>query len=87
MQHKGFHPPSRGTRAGRMKLKNKICVAMAKNYFQFTFGQRYQIEALKVAEHSQSSIAKIIGVSKSTISRELKRHVPKRGTGAKIYSA
>jgi IS30 family transposase len=35
----------------------------------------------------QSSIATTIGVDKSTISRELKRNVPKWGTGAKIYCA
>jgi len=70
-----------------MKLKTKICVAMTKNYSQLTLGQRYQIEALKAAGHNQSSIAKMIGVDKSTISRELNRNVPKRGTGAKKYSA
>ena len=70
-----------------MKLKTEICVAMSKNYFQLTLVQRYQIEALKDADHTQRSIAKIIGVDRSTICRELKRNVPKRGTGAKIYSA
>ncbi len=60
---------------------------MTKNYFQLTLVQRYQIEALKTLGHSQSSTAKIIGVNKSTVSRELKRNVPKRGSGAKIYSA
>ena len=70
-----------------MKLKTEICVAMSKNYFQLTLVQRYQIQALKDAYHTQRSIAKIIGVDRSTICRELKRNVPKRGTGAKIYSA
>ncbi len=70
-----------------MKLKTEICVAMTKNYFQLTLGQRYQIEALKAAGHNQSLIAKTIGVSKSTVSRELSRNVPKRGIGAKKYSA
>ena len=70
-----------------MKLKTEICVAMTKNYSQLTLGQRYQIEALKVFGHTQSSIAKMIGVNKSTISRELNRNVPKRGNGAKKYSA
>ena len=36
--------------------------------------QRYQIEALKTAGHSQSFIAGHLGVHKSTISRELKRN-------------
>jgi IS30 family transposase len=70
-----------------MKLKTEICVAMTKNYSQLTLCQRYKIEALKVGGHNQSSIAKIIGVNKSTISRELKRNVPRRGKGAKKYSA
>ena len=35
----------------------------------------------------QCEIAKAIGVNNSTISRELKRNVPKRGTGAKLYVA
>ena len=60
---------------------------MTKNYFQLTLGQRYQIEALKTAGHNQSSIAKTVGVNKSTISRELNRNVPRRGIGAKKYSA
>ena len=45
------------------------------------------MESLITGEHNQSSIAKIIGVNKSTISRELKRNVPKRGIGAKVYCA
>ena len=60
---------------------------MTKNYSQLTLGQRYQMESLISGGHTQSFIAKIIGVNKSTISRELKRNVPKRGTGAKVYSA
>ena len=60
---------------------------MTKKYSQLTLGQRYQIEALKTAGHNQSSIAKTIGVNKSTISREFKRNVGKRGTGAKKYVA
>ncbi|MBC7627118.1 MAG: helix-turn-helix domain-containing protein [Ferruginibacter sp.] len=60
---------------------------MSKNYFQLTLVQKYQIEALKDADYTQRSIAKIIGVDRSTICRELKRNVHKRCTGAKIYSA
>ena len=70
-----------------MKLTTEICVAMTKNYSQLTLVQRYQIEALQTNGHTQTSIAKTIGVSKSTISRELNRNVPKRGRGAKKYSA
>ena len=60
---------------------------MTKIYSQLILGQRYQIEALKAAGHTQSLIAKMIGVNKSTISRELNRNVPKRGIGAKKYTA
>lgn len=60
---------------------------MTKKYNQLTLEQRYQIEALRQVGENQSSIAKIIGVHKSSISRELKRNVPKRGIGAKIYNA
>lgn len=60
---------------------------MTKNYSQLTPEQRYQIEALKKAGHTQSFIAQSIGVHKSTISRELKRNVPQRGSGARMYSA
>ena len=87
MQHIGFHPPSRGTPAGRMKLKTEICVAMTKNYFQLTLVQRYQIEALRSIGNNQTFIASVIGVNKSTVSRELKRNVPKRGISAKVYKA
>jgi len=44
------------------------------SYTQLTQGQRYQIEALLEGEHNQSEIAKILGVHKSTVSRELKRN-------------
>lgn len=43
-------------------------------YTQLTQEQRYQIYALMNAEINQSEIATIIGVDKSTISRELRRN-------------
>ena len=49
--------------------------------------QRYQIEALMHAGRNQTQIAQIVGVSKSTISRELKRNMPIAGRGAKVYDA
>lgn len=58
-----------------------------KKYNQLSLEQRYQIQALLVADVTYTSIAQIIGVNKSTISRELKRNVPKRGYGAKEYNA
>ena len=41
--------------------------------------QRYQIEALLKAGHRQAKIAEILGVHKSTISRELARNRGLRG--------
>lgn len=52
---------------------------------QLSLEQRYQIEALLKADKNQKEIASITGVHKSTISRELKRNIPKRGVGAKEY--
>jgi IS30 family transposase len=60
---------------------------MTKKYNQLTLEQRYKIEALIEAGTTQAAIAEIVGVHKSTISRELNRNVPKRGQGAKIYVA
>jgi len=49
------------------------------NYAQLTQGQRYQIAVLKKAGHMQVEIARLIGVDKSTISRELRRNRGLRG--------
>jgi IS30 family transposase len=46
---------------------------------QLTQEQRYQIAVLKEAGHNNKTIASLIGVSASTISRELKRNSGKRG--------
>jgi IS30 family transposase len=48
-------------------------------YTQLTREQRYQIYAFLKVGFSQSSIAKEIGVHKSTVSRELRRNQGKRG--------
>lgn len=48
-------------------------------YTQLTESQRYQIYVLKKAEHNQTQIAQLLGVSKSTISREFKRNTGQRG--------
>lgn len=50
------------------------------SYTQLTREQRYQIYALKKAGHLQVEIARVIGVNKSTISRELSRN-----TGLRSY--
>ena len=48
-------------------------------YRQLTQEQRYQIYALQKTGHSPSEIAEVIGVHKSTVSRELKRNRGQRG--------
>jgi transposase, IS30 family len=56
-------------------------------YNQLTPEQRYKIQSLLQMQKSKSQIAILIGVHKSTISRELSRNVAKRGFGSKIYTA
>jgi IS30 family transposase len=53
-------------------------------YKQLTEVQRYQIEALNKAEKEQKEIAAIMGVSASTIYRELKRNTGLRGYIIKV---
>lgn len=60
---------------------------MTKKYNQLSLEQRYKIEVLCSAGKNQAEIAIIIGVHKSTISRELRRNAPQRGIGAKVYVA
>jgi IS30 family transposase len=50
-----------------------------RNYRQLTREQRYQIYALMKAGLSQAAIARIIGVHKSTLSREIRRNRGLRG--------
>lgn len=50
-----------------------------RTYTQLTREQRYQIYALLEGEHTQTEIAEIIKVHKSTISRELRRNRGLRG--------
>lgn len=50
-----------------------------RTYRQLTQEQRYQIYALKKTRHSLSEIAAVIGVNKSSVSRELKRNRGQRG--------
>jgi IS30 family transposase len=49
------------------------------SYTQLTREQRYQIYALKKANHTQTEMAAIIKVHKATISRELRRNRGRRG--------
>ena len=60
---------------------------MTKKYTQLSIEQRYQIEALRKAGNSQSFIADQLEVHRSTLCRELKRNVPRRGIGARKYAA
>lgn len=48
-------------------------------YTQLTQEQRYQISALLKTAQSQTKVAEVIGVHRSTVSRELKRNRGKRG--------
>lgn len=48
-------------------------------YKQLTYEQRCQIEALKRSRIPQSAIAQVLGVSQSTISREIRRNSGERG--------
>lgn len=50
-----------------------------RNYTQLTQEQRYQIYALLKMGHTQTEIAEVIGVHKSTVSRELRRNRGRRG--------
>mgnify|MGYP000685824955 CR=1 FL=1 len=50
-----------------------------RGYTQLTQEQRYQISILMKAEHKQTEIANLLGIHKSTISRELQRNTGKRG--------
>ena len=52
---------------------------MPKGYHHVTREQRSQIFALKAIDTTQNKIAEIIGVSASTVSREIKRNRGKRG--------
>lgn len=56
-----------------------------KKYKQLDLQDRHQIKALHDAGHCQTKIAQIIGVHKSTISREFSRNVAKRGPTANTY--
>ncbi|MCC7233170.1 MAG: IS30 family transposase [Bacteroidia bacterium] len=60
---------------------------MSKHYHQLSQAQRYQIEALLRNGAKQKEIAEIVGTTPSTICRELKRNIPKRGRGALTYTA
>ena len=48
-------------------------------YTQLTREQRYQIQALLKTDQNQTQIATVVGVHKTTISRELRRNCGLRG--------
>ena len=49
------------------------------NYNQLTQTERYQIYALRKANKNPTEISRVLGRHKSTIYRELKRNLGKRG--------
>ena len=52
-------------------------------YTHLTLAQRYQIEILRKANHTQSEIAVLLGRDKSCISPELRRNLGQRGYRSK----
>ena len=60
---------------------------MSKNYTQPSLEQRHKMEILLVTEFNQKEIAEQLAVSPSTICRELKRNVAKRGRTSGEYLA
>src|SRR5829696_5565737 len=60
---------------------------MSKNYTQLSLIQRYQIEALLKAGFNQKQIAFELDCHPSTVSRELKRNIAKRGRTSGFYQA
>lgn len=60
---------------------------MSKNYKQLSIEQRYQIQALLNSGMKQKNIAHHLNVHPSTVCRELKRNVAKRGRTAGSYLA
>ena len=60
-----------------MKIRTKLAHFM--KYKQLTYEQRVEIYALLKAGLNQAKIAKLIGVSKSTVSREIKRNTGLKG--------
>ena len=58
-----------------------------KKYKQLSPEQRYTIECLLKEGYTQTQISEAIGKSKSTISREIKRNVNKRGKHAGKYDS
>ena len=60
---------------------------MTSKFTHLSQGQRYQIEALKAAGHSQKYIADFLLVNKSTISRELSRNSTQTAKSPDKYKA
>jgi IS30 family transposase len=68
-----------------MKIGTKLAHSMS--YKQLTYEQRNEIYALLKADLNQTQIAKIVGVSKSTISREINRNTGHKGYRPKQANA
>jgi len=62
-----------------MLLRRPSQRSTMRTYHQLTQAQRYQIYALRKTKHTLAEIADVIGVHKSSVSRELKRNRGQRG--------
>ena len=69
----------KGTRSLGKVGQNVYNSCIMKKFKQLTVERRYQISALLQRGSTQKQIAGIVGVSESTISRELSRNKAKRG--------
>lgn len=58
-----------------------------RTFSQMNQEERIRIETMLEARYKQSEIVKRLNLSESTISRELRRNIGKRGRGAKKYCA
>ena len=62
-----------------MLLRRPSQRSTMRTYHQLTQAQRYQIYALRKTKHTLAEIADVLGVHKSSVSRELKRNRGQRG--------
>ena len=61
------------------KIENFVTKEEKKKYLHLNYYARDRLEALLGQKHSQSEVAEVLGVHKSTISREIQRHKLENG--------